>query len=134
MCQDVPLEDEFDLIKDICRGVKKQVNVIICIRNLDKNEVEVLTMYEGVSLAAELRYHIFEGHAITLRQRTHCELVTCEQVWITHMIIQPNQGCGIMVTFKMDPSIARTEATICICFVDGAMLDCHVGLDCLEVG
>ena len=49
------------------------------------------------------------------------------------MITQPNPGRGIMVTFKMDPSIARAKATIYICFVDGAMLDRHVGLDCVEV-
>ena len=50
------------------------------------------------------------------------------------MITQPNPGRGIMVTFKMDPSIARAEVTICIYFVDGVMLDCRVSLDCLEVG
>ena len=51
-----------------------------------------------------------------------------------NMITQPNPRRGIMVTFKMDPSIAHIEATICICFVDGAMLDHRVGLDCLKVG
>ena len=50
------------------------------------------------------------------------------------MITQPNPGREIMATFKMDPSIIRAEATICICFVDGTMLDRRVGLDCLEVG
>ena len=39
-----------------------------------------------------------------------------------------------MVTFKMDLSIARVDATIYICFVNGAMLDRRKGLDCLEVG
>ena len=50
-----------------------------------------------------------------------------------NMIMQPNLGRGIMITLKMDPSIAHAEATIFICFVDGAMLDRGVGLDCLEV-
>ena len=50
------------------------------------------------------------------------------------MITQLNLRHGIMVTFKRDPSIARAEATICICFVDDAMLDRCIGLDCLEVG
>jgi hypothetical protein len=50
------------------------------------------------------------------------------------MITHPNQGREIMVTFKMDPFIARAEVTICICFVDGVMLDRHISLDCLEVG
>ena len=44
MCQEAPLEDEFDLIEAKCRGVNKQVNVRIYIGNLDKDEVEVLTM------------------------------------------------------------------------------------------
>jgi hypothetical protein len=39
-----------------------------------------------------------------------------------------------MGTFSMDPSIARTKATICICFVDGIKLDRCVSLDCLEIG
>ena len=34
----------------------------------------------------------------------------------------------------MDLFIACAEVTICICFIDGAMLDCRVGLDCLELG
>ena len=50
------------------------------------------------------------------------------------MITQPKPGHGIMFTFKMDPSIARAEVTICICFVDAAMLDCCISLDCLKVG
>ena len=44
MCQEAPLEDEFDLIEAKCRGVNEQVNVRIYIGNLDKDEVEVLTM------------------------------------------------------------------------------------------
>ena len=50
------------------------------------------------------------------------------------MLTQPNPRHEIMVTFKMDPSIARAEATICICFVDGVMFDHHVSLDNLEIG
>jgi hypothetical protein len=50
------------------------------------------------------------------------------------MITQPNPGHGIMVTFNMVPSIARLYATICICFVDGAVAGCLVVLDCLEEG
>lgn len=47
---------------------------------------------------------------------------------------QPNPGRGIIVTFRMVPSIARADATICICFVDGAVADRLVALDCLEEG
>ena len=50
------------------------------------------------------------------------------------MMMQPNQGRGIMVTFNMVPSIARANATICIFFVDGAVADRLVVLDCLEEG
>ena len=39
-----------------------------------------------------------------------------------------------MVTFKMVPSIARANATIYICFVDGAVADRLVVLDFLEGG
>ena len=48
------------------------------------------------------------------------------------MITYPNLGHGIMVTFKITLSIARANVTICICFVDGAMTDRLVDLDCLE--
>jgi hypothetical protein len=50
------------------------------------------------------------------------------------MITQPNRGRGIMMTSNMVPSIANTDATICICFVDGAVADPLVVLDCLEEG
>lgn len=39
-----PLEDELDLIELKCWGVNEQVNIRIYIGNLDKDEVEVLTM------------------------------------------------------------------------------------------
>ena len=48
------------------------------------------------------------------------------------MSTQPNPGRGIMVTFKIVPSIACADATICICFVDGAVADRVVDLDCVE--
>ena len=51
-----------------------------------------------------------------------------------NMITEPNPGRGIMVTFKMVSSIARADATICICFVDGAVADCCIDLNCLEIG
>ena len=38
------------------------------------------------------------------------------------MITQLNLWREIMVTFKMLPSIARVDATICTCFADGG---CH---------
>ena len=50
------------------------------------------------------------------------------------MIMQPNPGRGIMITFNMLLSIARADATICICFVDGVVADRLVVLDCLEKG
>ena len=36
------------------------------------------------------------------------------------------------MTFKMVSSIARADATICICFVDVAVADPFVALDCLD--
>ena len=50
------------------------------------------------------------------------------------MITQPNPRRGIMVAFKIIPSIARVDMTICICFVDGTVVDRLVDLDCLEEG
>ena len=46
------------------------------------------------------------------------------------MITQLNLRRGIMVTFKIVPYITRADATICICFFDGSVVD----LDCLEEG
>ena len=48
------------------------------------------------------------------------------------MITQPNPRRGIMVIFNKVPFIACADATICICFVDGAVADRFVVLDCLE--
>ena len=48
------------------------------------------------------------------------------------MITQLNSRRVIMVTFKMVPSIAYADYTICICFVDGAVADRFVDLDFLE--
>ena len=45
---------------------------------------------------------------------------------------QPNPRRGIIVTFKMVPSIARAYATISICFVEGAVAERLVALDCLD--
>jgi hypothetical protein len=47
---------------------------------------------------------------------------------------QPNPGREIIVTLRMVPSIARANATIYICFVDGAVADRLVVLDYLEEG
>jgi hypothetical protein len=44
LCQEPPLEDEFDLIEAKCQGMNEQINVMIYIGNLDKNEIEVLTI------------------------------------------------------------------------------------------
>ena len=44
MCQEAPLEDKFDLIEVKCQDVNEQVNVRIYFRDLDKDEIEVLTM------------------------------------------------------------------------------------------
>ena len=51
-----------------------------------------------------------------------------------NIIMQLNSRHGIMVTFKIEPSIGRVDATLYICFVNDVMLDRQVGLDCLEVG
>lgn len=48
------------------------------------------------------------------------------------MVMQPNLGHGIMVTFKMALSTAHANATICICFVDDAMSDHLIDLDFLS--
>ena len=50
------------------------------------------------------------------------------------MIMQPNPGRGIIVTFNMVPSIACAGATICSCFIDGAVAYRIVVLDYLEDG
>ena len=47
---------------------------------------------------------------------------------------QPNPRRGIIVTFRIVPSIAHVDATICICFIDGAVTDRLVVLDCLDEG
>jgi hypothetical protein len=47
---------------------------------------------------------------------------------------QPNPRRGIMVTFEIVSSIARADATICICFIDGAVANRLVVLDCREEG
>jgi hypothetical protein len=52
--QEAPFEDEFNLIEAKCRGVDEQVNFRVYIRNLDKYEVELLTMQERISFAAKL--------------------------------------------------------------------------------
>ena len=75
MCKEAPLKNEFDLIDVKGRGMNEQINVKIQIRDLNKDEVEVLTMYKRVSLAAKLGYRIFKGQAIILGHKTHCELV-----------------------------------------------------------
>ena len=46
VCQEVPFEDEFDLIEVKGRGVNEQVNFGVYIRILDKYEIEVFTMQE----------------------------------------------------------------------------------------
>jgi hypothetical protein len=48
------------------------------------------------------------------------------------MITQPNPGRGIIVTFNMVSSIARANATICICFVDDLVANRLVVLDYLS--
>jgi hypothetical protein len=47
---------------------------------------------------------------------------------------QPNPERGIIATFKIVSSIARADATICICFVDGSVADRIVDLNCLDEG
>ena len=54
MCQETPFEDEFHLIEARCRGVNEQVNVGVYIRDLDKDEVEVLAMQERILFVAIL--------------------------------------------------------------------------------
>ena len=49
-----------------------------------------------------------------------------------NMITQPNPWREIMVTLSMVASMARADSTICICFVDGAVADRLVILDCLK--
>lgn len=44
MCQKTFLVDEFDLIEAKCQDINEQINVKIYIENLDKNEVDVLTI------------------------------------------------------------------------------------------
>ena len=51
-----------------------------------------------------------------------------------NMIIQINPRRGIMVTLKMNLFIARADAIIFICFVDGVVEDRLIDLNCLEKG
>ena len=44
LCQEPPLEDEFDLIEAKYQDVNEQINVKMYIENFDKNEVDVFTM------------------------------------------------------------------------------------------
>jgi hypothetical protein len=50
------------------------------------------------------------------------------------MIMHPNLRRKIMITFKMDSSIARAVMTICIYFISDVIMDRRVGLDYLKVG
>ena len=54
MCQKTPFQfNEFDLIEAKCWGVNEHVNVKVYIRDLNKDEIEVLTMKEQITFAAE---------------------------------------------------------------------------------
>ena len=44
-------------------------------------------------------------------------------------MMQPNPGWKIMVTFKMDPCIARVDVTFCISFEDSRLVDRIIGLN-----
>jgi hypothetical protein len=48
--------------------------------------------------------------------------------------MQTNRGREIIVIFRIVPSIARADVTISICFVDGAVVDRLLALDCQEEG
>ena len=50
------------------------------------------------------------------------------------VIIQPNFGWGIIVNFRTVPCIVSAEATICLYFVEGALLDRQKTLDNLVAG
>ena len=50
------------------------------------------------------------------------------------VIIQPNPGWGIIINFRTVPCIALVEATICVCFAEGALLDLRTTLDNLVGG
>ena len=53
LCQEAPFKDEFDLIEAKCRGVNEQVNARVYIRDLNKDEIDVLTMKERITFEAE---------------------------------------------------------------------------------
>jgi hypothetical protein len=54
LCLEAPLEDEYDLIKAKVRAMNEQIHFGVYIKNLDKYEVEVLTMQERIAFAAKL--------------------------------------------------------------------------------
>ena len=54
MCQEAPFYNEFELIAAKCRGVNEQVNFGVYIRDLNKDEVEVLAMQEQILFVATL--------------------------------------------------------------------------------
>jgi hypothetical protein len=130
--QEAPFENEFDLIETKSRSVNEQVNFGVYIRDLDKYEVEVFIVQEQISFVAKLWYHIFESPTITLTVSWYIDWVgtglNC------NMITQQNPRRGIIVISNMIMSIARADATTCICFVDDIVADCLVVLDCQEEG
>ena len=77
----------------------------------------MLTIYIRILFAAELGNYIQEVCAVALWKRTHYHLVY-----------------GIIVDFKTLPCIASAEATICLCFTEGALLDRRTTLDNLFGG
>ena len=50
------------------------------------------------------------------------------------VIMQPNPGWGIIVIFRTVLCIPLAEATICLCFAEGALLDFRTSLDNLVGG
>jgi hypothetical protein len=53
LCQETLFENEFDLIEAKGRGVIEKVNLGVYIRDLDKYEVEMLTMHEQILFEAK---------------------------------------------------------------------------------
>ena len=47
------------------------------------------------------------------------------------MMMQSNLGCGIMVTLRIDSSMACVEPMLSNCFNEGPLVDCRTDMDFL---
>ena len=106
------------------------------LENFDEDVIKMLTIQIIIAFAAELGNHIHEICQIALWIRTQYHLIYVG--WGSdldcNVIMQPNPGWGIIVNFKTILCIVLAEASICLCFAKGALLDRRTTLDNLVGG